>query len=277
MSCVRVKFFTLLLVVIAALPSWAAPLPFEELLYTGTASSYYGTPADAQQERYSTLLQRGSIAERLAGIARSLRLKRNLNVGFESCGSANAYFRPDTSSVVFCYEMVDLIVRTARADPGFAGHPEQPGFDRLVTSVIVAIYLHELGHALIGINGVPFTGREEDVADQFFMYVAAQNLEPRGARVVLAAAWFFKALSKQRDLSQSGELSQVLADEHSLDMQRTFNLACWAVGSGQEWGLVPAAYVGLPQQRAVRCGDEFAKLNQGIGARFRRYLKPTAS
>lgn len=273
----QVKLFAAVFFVFAAFPALAAPLPFEELLYKGTAFSYYGAPADAQQERLAGLLQKGSMAERMAAIARTLRLKHNLNVGFESCGSPNAYFRPSTVSVVLCYEMVDLIVRTAKADPGFAGPPEQPGFDRLVTSVIVAIYLHELGHALIGINGVPFTGREEDVADQFFMYVAAQNLEPRGARVVLAAAWFFKALSKQRDLTQSGELSQVLADEHSLDMQRTFNLACWAVGTGQEWGLIPAAYVGLPQQRAVRCGEEFAKLNQGIGTRFRRYLKPAAS
>ncbi|NCY10198.1 MAG: hypothetical protein EBX38_07420, partial [Actinobacteria bacterium] len=47
------------------------------------------------------------------------------------------------------------------------------------------IYLHELAHALIDINQINITGREEDVADQFAVYFSMKYLEPRGARVIL--------------------------------------------------------------------------------------------
>jgi hypothetical protein len=55
--------------------------------------------------------------------------------------------------------------------------------------------------------------------------------------------------------------SWIVPNEHSLDDQRTYNLACWALGANSEIGGRTAQFVGLPESRAVRCPDEYAVLN----------------
>ena len=68
-------------------------------------------------------------------------------------------------------------------------------------------------------------------------------------------------------------LKQMLANEHSLDEQRIYNLACWAYGNGTDGGIQIAKLAGLPEDRAQRCKGEFMRMNDGIKTRFYRYHK----
>jgi hypothetical protein len=256
----------------------AAAVPFEELLYKGRASYFYGDAKSDAHQKLQDNLRRGAFAERMAQIAGVVRLKQNLAVGFASCGRANAFFEPQRSTIVICYEMLELLVNLARADTDGIMRMERAAVSRFIDGAIWGMYFHELGHAIMRINAVPFTGREEDVADQFALYFATGFIEPRGGVVIAPTVWFFEQLSKQRELSSidQGSIKALLANEHSLDRQRVFNLACWALGSSTASGAQVAQIVGLPDNRARRCSGEYTALDRAFRKQFQRYLKVRA-
>lgn len=252
----------------------ANPLPFEEFLYKGQAIPFYGSPSGPLQERISGALKRSQLAERMAQIARAaFRLRQDLGVGFEACGRPNAFFDPGRRVIVICYEMLELMAAQAAADKDMA-RLGRKDFGQIVDGAVWGIYFHELGHAVISINRIPITGREEDVADQFALYFAINYVERHDVPVVLPTIWFFDRLAKSGDIASSDQdrIKRILAGEHSLNEQRIFNMACWAYGANTPGGAAAANFVGLPPERANRCQEEYGKLVNGIQSRFRKYF-----
>jgi hypothetical protein len=200
--------------------------------------------------------------------------RQDLTIRFASC-EQGAFYNPTNRTVTVCAEFLDLIGRFMNADTQTVGRMSPEERQRHKIGAVLGVLYHELAHALIHINQVPVTGREEDVADQFAFYYSHQYLEKVGQPVVGPTTWFFVQLAKQRNQINAGEnlVRRLLADEHSLDMQRVYNLACWAYGT-QEPGIQSLAfYVGLPQERAVRCPAEYQQLANGINSQFGMYLK----
>ncbi|MDP1680655.1 MAG: DUF4344 domain-containing metallopeptidase, partial [Burkholderiales bacterium] len=206
----------------------------------------------------------------------SVRLRQNLGVGFESCGKANAFFSPQRSAIVFCLEMIELMAAQAKADTEIAMKLDRIEFAKTIDGAIWGIFFHELGHAVIGVNRVPITGREEDVADQFAVYYAVNFIEPRDIPVVLPTIWFFQMLAKSSNVTSANQdqIKRLMSDEHSLSDQRIYNLACWAYGANSARGATAANFVKLPKERGARCPSEYATLDYGIKARFKKYFKP---
>jgi len=250
----------------------AQAVPFEELLYKGRAVPFYGPPKSAGHEQIIDALKRSRQAERMAQVAGTIRLRHDLRVGFGACGHPNAFYRQDQSAIVVCYELVEMIARLANNEPATK---DRRAFSILIDGSVWGIFLHELAHAVISINQLPITGREEDVADQFAVYFATNFIEPHGVPVVVPTMWLFQQLASQRDLGTADQESirSLLANEHSLDGQRVFNLACWAHGAGGPFGRDAARIVSLPQERAARCAREYGALSTGIRARFQKYFK----
>jgi hypothetical protein len=266
----------LLAAVLVAWSMTAAAIPFEQLLYEGRAIPFYGPPANASQAQMAGALQRSKLAERMAQIARAVRLRHDVRVGFESCGNPNpgAFYQPSRASIVVCYEMLELVAQLARNDPSLM-KADKRTFGMVVDGAIWGIYFHELAHAIISINRMAPTGREEDVADQFAVYIATKFVEPHGVPVVMPTVWLFQQLANQRDISTAdqGSIRAMLANEHSLDGQRVFNLACWAYGAGGPFGQDAPNVVSLPQERTVRCQREYASLNIAIRTQFQKFLR----
>lgn len=251
-------------------------VPFEELLYKGQAFHFYGEPRDDKQRQILEAVKKSRLAERMAQLVNGVvRLRTNLGVGFASCGAPNAFYDPQRGAVVVCSEMVELMVNLARADTDGLMKADRREFSQTIDGALWGIFFHELGHAIIGVNRVPITGREEDVADQFALYFASNFIEPRGAPVVQPTIWLFTQMAKGRDVASVDQdtLKRLMSNEHSLDQQRIFNLACWALGANSSRGYVSAQYVGLPQERANRCSGEFATLDRGVKKQFQKYLK----
>lgn len=254
----------------------AGAVPFEELLYKGRANAYYGTTSNPKQQQLLESLKRSRLAERMAQLTDgAVRLRNDLGVGFVSCGSANAYFDRQRSAVVICVEMVELLVKLARSDTEGVMKMDRLDFSRTIDGALWGIFFHELGHAIIGVNRVPITGREEDVADQFALYFATNFIEPRDVPVVQPTIWLFKQMSLQQDVASADQdtIKRLMSNEHSLDQQRIYNLACWAYGANPAKGVISAKYVGLPEDRARRCGGEYATLHRGVSKQFQKYLK----
>ncbi|MDG0834739.1 DUF4344 domain-containing metallopeptidase [Roseateles saccharophilus] len=144
-----------------------------------------------------------------------------------------------------------------------------------INGALWGIFFHELGHAIIGVNRVPITGREEDVADQFALYFSTHFIESQGTPVVQPTIWLFTQMAKGHDIASADQdtLKRLMSNEHSLDQQRVYNLACWALGANASRGYASAQYVGLPQDRASRCSSEFDTLDRGVRKQFQKYLK----
>lgn len=153
----------------------------------------------------------------------ALKLPYDLVITHQTCGMENAWW--DGVSITMCYEMLDHI-DWLFWDAGLRGED----LDLAVLDTWVFILYHELGHALIDIYDLPVPGREEDAVDAFSAVVLIDGGVPDA--VVNAA--FFWLLEEEG----YGGGSLAFADEHSLNMQRFYNLLCWVYGSdpdGQDW------------------------------------------
>lgn len=208
-------------------------------------------------ESYAAFVKEQKIFIGLAEMVNDLiPLQKDLIVFFKPYGGPTAFYSPDTDDITISGELIDLL------DQHYAG-PE-PERVASIRGAVYFIFLHELGHALIQRLDFPFTGREEDVADQFAVMLLLQQGED-GERAVLSGAQFFYDLAQDR----SGQPLQFW-DEHSLEIQRFYNVACWIYGAD------PFRYVGLvssrilPAERAARAGDEFQKMHRN----WKRLLDP---
>ena len=132
-----------------------------------------------------------------------------------------------------------------------------------VTGNTLFVVAHELGHGLINEMHMPVLGREEDAADSFAI-VTALSMGPWFSDRVLmevTKGWF---LSAKRDKKQGNTLT--FYGEHSLDLQRAYNIVCLMVGSDPEKYKTLAEDTELPEARQDSCVYEWKNI-PGLGRR----------
>ena len=236
--------------------------------YPGRMIVTYGDATTAEAIQGRALLKNAHVLEDLAGdVNSSLKLPGDIALVGEQCGLVNATWNSTDRRIMICYELVDLSLRIFGAD-------DQPNSVEEATNSTIGVFFHELAHALISIYDLPFTGREEDVADQLAAFVI---LEPDGllkdfpnpSRVAEDYGLMFKLWAEQRG-------SVGLADfaaTHSVNETRMYNLKCWIYGSD------PAAHADmitdgrLPEDRAAGCQEEYQQLSRGWSTLLAPYLK----
>lgn len=133
--------------------------------------------------------------------------------------------------------------------PGVAVADEQR--EAFVEANLLGIFYHELGHALIDILQLPVFGQEEDAADVasillidgFYDEEAAQALAYDAAFGFLAEADFV------------GDVAYW--DVHGPDEQRFYNTVCLFYGGNPDAREDFAIDLGLPEERAETCPEEF--------------------
>ncbi|MDX1502506.1 MAG: DUF4344 domain-containing metallopeptidase, partial [Thermoanaerobaculia bacterium] len=145
-------------------------------------------------------------------------LPTDLEALFTECGAENAFY--SDGQIVMCYEFFDLFVQI------FSGlYPDDP--EEVYEGVFGTgsfFFLHELGHALVHQLQIPITGREEDSVDT----LAALILILGGSESqVWRAVQQFHAMG----VAAENEGFRPYWGEHSLDLQRQYDLACMVYGS----------------------------------------------
>ncbi len=133
-----------------------------------------------------------------------------------------------------------------------------------VEANLLATLYHELGHALIDIEGVPIYGQEEDAADVLSILLIDAFYEEEDA-VALAYDTAFGFLG-EAERSRAEGLAPAYWDVHGPDEQRYYNLVCLFYGADPEERDDVAADLGLPEERADYCPDEFDQANAAWGA-----------
>ncbi|WP_415921474.1 DUF4344 domain-containing metallopeptidase [Tateyamaria sp. SN6-1] len=123
--------------------------------------------------------------------------------------------------------------------------------DAFVEANVLSIFYHELGHAMIDVLGLPVFGQEEDAADVVSILMIDAFFEED---VALDLA--YDAASGFWAEAQDGGGS-VYWDVHGPDEQRFFNTVCLFYGANPDARDDFAEDMGLPEERAETCPEEY--------------------
>jgi hypothetical protein len=185
-----------------------------------------------------------------------LRLPIRITLRLEGCdGVANATFWD--SAIKVCYEYIEYL-------RGQAPKAQKWGLtagDSMI-ALVVDVFLHEAGHAVLEDLDIPFFGREEDAADYFASYLLLQFSKPDARRLILGTSFLGDAESMERRISAGDRemratRMQMVADPHSLPGQRYFNRLCMAYGADPVLFADAISVGGLPEIRAKHCRYEY--------------------
>ncbi|WP_214324538.1 DUF4344 domain-containing metallopeptidase [Nonomuraea sediminis] len=181
----------------------------------------------------------------------------NIPINAEQCDSVNALYDPDSRSIVICYEMIDYLLDLFRKpEKGEKSKPSAKEVDKNVVGAMNGIFYHELGHGLIDLYDLPATGREEDAVDQLSALVLIQGAEDQDDYTdIISTIETWGRMSQTEPVDK-----RAFADEHSLSMQRYYNMMCYLYGSNHNAFLQLVSDGELPVSRAQRCEEEYRKM-----------------
>jgi len=217
----------------------------------GDFKIFYGPTQNPSYTGMNEVIKKSQVFEKVAATLNFiLVLPKDFPITFAECGFANAYYTSDTKEIIICNELLEQFGQN------FAYFVQtEAELDQAITDATYFILYHELGHGLIDIYNLNYSGREEDVVDQLSTLILSLAGEA-GTRAAIAGANYFYLTSSQIDTS-----SYPFWDTHSMNQQRYYNILCWVYGSNPEKynDLVnPSA---LPQERAVWCQREYQKIS----------------
>jgi hypothetical protein len=208
----------------------------------------YNSSKNESHESYRKLFEKDRVFEEVAeGLNKTVRLPIAVDINTVDCNTINAFYDPRTKRIIVCYELVDYFLGVFK--------PTAKNETELGNAVIGALmfsFFHESGHGLIDILDLAAVGREEDSVDQLATLILIASGDEGVAMALSGAYWFHLQ-------SESGHKTPFW-DEHAFDGQRFYNILCLIYGSD------PAKYGSfvssgnLPQNRAQRCPDEYAKI-----------------
>lgn len=192
-------------------------------------------------------------------------LPTDINIVLTECGQANAFYNPRTHSIHICWELFGVLRDMFR--PYFRTEAE---LNQNAANALIFIIFHEIGHALIHVYDLPTTGREEDAVDQFSM-VWMYRLGG-GDQIIRSADFFY--LSEQN----RGPFSKTpFWDEHSLDLQRFYNIICLIYGTNPQRYANLIRFGTLPVERARRCQQEFTQIDRAWYRLLQQKARPESA
>jgi hypothetical protein len=233
---------------------------------TTTASNHiigvtYEKPLDNDQAQAKELLSLGGLDGVAKGFSQSFKLPVDLHIDVHTDdGSPN--YDPSTKTVNLYYPFVITTANILRkGQPGITDEE----FGKQLAAVDDFILVHELGHAFVDVFEIPITGREEDAVDGMATVFLTDSVE-NGTEYAFDAARFFKLL---QDFQGAPDVEQ-FQDEHSLSVQRAFDIVCSVAGSSDAT-LNEVAQLGiLSDSRLARCPAEYKQKSRA----WKILLKP---
>lgn len=131
-----------------------------------------------------------------------------------------------------------------------------------VEANILSIFYHELGHAVIDLMQVPIFGQEEDAADTMAVLLIDALFDEDAAQDIA----YDSAFGYINDPDGTEEVAYW--DLHGPDEQRYYNHVCLFYGANPDDREELVEDLGLPEERAESCPDEFAQAIDSWGAIF---------
>ena len=203
------------------------------------------------KELAAALDEDGVLKEFADAINEELGLETKVGIRFAECGQVNAFYDPAEKQISMCYELVEHYVMEMAQE-----YPNEEQALEAAEGAFSLVLFHELGHALVHVLELPITGREEDAVDQLAAWALIEG-DAGDEAVLNSALTYYRSAEKSGGQVSAAEF----ADEHSLNLQRFYNLVCWVYGSNPQKhaGLVGNA---LPEARAARCPSEYQQIDK---------------
>ncbi|MER7394563.1 DUF4344 domain-containing metallopeptidase [Streptomyces sp. NPDC000151] len=242
---------------VAAAPGHAAS-GYTAAPVRGLVPEYAKPGSGGADER--AFLQRNHLLERVSGkLNTRLRIPAKIRMTGRSCGNSDIAYDPGRGRIDVCYEFV-AEVRDMFKDAGYGRVGER------TAGVVSETLYHESAHALIDKLHLPFTGHEEDAADQF----AAYNLIPQGRggqESLLAAAENYDLYARE----EAGHIDH--SDEHSPSAARAANYRSYLYGADpKRWrSLVDGTH--LTRARSEYSREDYQDLRAGWSHLLRPHLR----
>ncbi|MEM8802891.1 MAG: DUF4344 domain-containing metallopeptidase [Pseudomonadota bacterium] len=120
-----------------------------------------------------------------------------------------------------------------------------------VDANVLSIFYHELGHAVIHLLEVPIFGQEEDAADMMSVLLIDALYDEETAQALA----YDSAFGYINDPERTQEVAYW--DVHGPDEQRFYNHVCNFYGANPDERSELAEELGLPEERADTCEEEF--------------------
>ncbi|MCO6431020.1 MAG: hypothetical protein J5J00_09180 [Deltaproteobacteria bacterium] len=229
---------------------------------TGLAITYVYPVNGNYTEIMSVLKDSGGMEEIIEAINSTFNFPR-IDVVLDECGQDNAFYDPSTRRIILCYELVVALAE------GFS-QDEELSDDDVGTQVIASLiftFFHELGHAAVDVFDLPITGNEEDAVDRFATLIllsSSEDDEDEETDLAHSAIGAF-------DLDTIESLEDLdFSDEHPVDEQRWYTMACLMVGSNPEKYDYLVGDNGLPSERAETCPAEYERISKS----WQKLLEP---
>ncbi len=192
-----------------------------------------------------------------------LRLPYDVEILATECGEVNAFYDQDMKQIIICYEFVDDVFDLYYY---FNEYDENDDYvSNYAYSVIIGAFYHELGHALIDIYELPISGLEENVVDQFSVYmldfiVGDDEYAFSGAEMILANGYSYDLEDSWLNEFEGDGREHTYHDVHGLDAQRKYNMYCWGYGSNVTEYEFIITDGHLPEERAYSCELEYEQI-----------------
>jgi hypothetical protein len=237
---------------------------------SGSLKLVYGKLNAAHRKEIAKAFQEERLFEDvLDSLNEGLVLPGDVEVRLLECKEANAFYDPEQKAILLCYEVFEHFMEI------FGKGKNEADSEEVATKAVAALvftFYHELGHALIDVYDLPITGREEDAVDQLATVMLLETWEGEESELAIlsSAEWFNLDAEENED-------GPDMADEHSLDEQRYYNLVCWIYGSDPEYFADVASEWELPEGRAAQCPSEYARMSGSWNRLLGPHMRPETS
>ena len=217
----------------------------------------------------SERMKKRRVLEEYSQFMSPLRLKAPLTVSMEECGNGlqgvNSDYQFDRHYIQLCYDFIDFVENEAAVPQDqlpsplndakkYPGLGLMPGFTRseVIIGGTVGVILHETGHAVFDIQGIPRLGREEDAADEISGLVMLQFGKPIARTMIKGIINVWHHFQARFGFNERASLGDV----HSISIERAINYLCLAYGQDPA-SFQDLASQWLPEQRKANCRNEY--------------------
>ncbi len=178
-----------------------------------------------------------------------------LNIVFGS--DDGPLFDPVTNSIHIPYQFVSETSQLFKKKGLFNTQRE---VNQATEDALLHTLLHEIGHAYIADRAIPILGKEEDSVDNFATILLLNDI-PRGDDIAINSADLFTLEDLDTDSFDDADF----VSEHSLDLQRYYNILCLVYGSNPNryQRIFDELPVAERKQQKLRCPEYFTVINQG--------------
>lgn len=244
-------------------PATAQDVPSDQIVI-----AYIQPENSAYQEMYD-LLQKYHALENVREILNPIRLREQLTIKTMECGVINCRYGRENfkPTVTICYEFLRHILESLSNEAA----PDGVTPSDAAVGQFLWVTLHEVGHATFDILDVPIFGHAEDAADNFATYIMLQFGREPARRLVLGAAWAWRAYLGDYKKNPVVPLRlSAFADEHGLPQERFYNLSCLAFGAHPDTFAELQRF--LPLSRAQNCVLEYRSLVRAFEKQIGPYV-----